>query len=212
MQTPDWDIDEGLVERCRGGDASAKRELYERHSQRVVYFFYNTVDDADRDDLVHETFLRLFDNLSRLEHGRATLAFIRGIAQNVLFEHIRARTRGRKLDPYEDSLAELRPNLSSVFAGRKEYRMILDGLRRLPLLEQILLEQVYVQGIPQVELARLEGVSASTMRSRLNAARNKLKREIEKLCASGPLLASTIDCLDNWALELRELVSPAGTA
>lgn len=203
----DWHVDVELVERSLGGEPQAKRELYERHSQRVIAFFYNTVGDEERDDLVHETFVRLFAGLERIEDARATWAFVRSVARNVLFEHLRARANKRQLDPYEDSLADLQPGVSSVLAGRREQRLLLDGLRRLPLAEQLLLEQVYLQGISQVELAALEGVPTSTMRSRLQAARNKLEREIEQLCERGPLLVSTIGCLDEWALDLHEAVA-----
>lgn len=205
----DWELDALLLERFMAGEIRVREQIFARHARAIIRFFRNTVGPQELEDLSQETLTRLFAALPSIENGRYLRAFALGIARRVLLEHLRALKRDRRFDPEVDSIADLERGPVSLAVGKQELRLLLAGLRRLPLNLQILLEQHYFEGRSYVELAREAKCSPATIRTRARRARVLLEAEISKLEASGPLIASTIEHLDDWARDLRELLHRA---
>jgi RNA polymerase sigma factor (sigma-70 family) len=196
--------DEALLERCRQGDREAAKQLLARHSRFIVRFFRTKVGPDEVADLAQETSARLLNALPGIRQGKALPAFVRSVARYVLCEFYRSLDHTRGFDPNVDSVNDLRQNPANLAIGRNEIRLLLAALRRLPLDRQIMLEQHYFEGVSLVELAKERGITDSTMRTHMANARGHLEREIARLEASGPLLASTVENLDQWASEIRE--------
>lgn len=203
----DWTVDAELLERWRDGDVKAGDLLYQRHCGAVIRFFRNkTRGGVEIEELVQQTFLRLIEGRERIREGITLRAFVLGISRNVLLESLRARTEERRLDPRVDALADSQQGMSSMFTRRQEQRLVLEGLRRLPLDQQILLELFYWEGLKSYEIARVLGtpeVPDSTMRSRIAQARALLKARIAEIGTSSKLIVSTVGDLDEWARSIH---------
>ena len=202
----DWEKDAELLERWRAGDDHAGEQLFDRHGRAVSRFFRNKVH-KDIDDLVQATFLALIEGRERIRRGAAFRAFILGIARNILTKHLRKLQRGREVDPEVDSMAELAPGASTISSRKQEHKLLLEGLRRLPVTHQLALELFYWEELNAAEIAEIMGVSHSAMRSRLAKARSLLEQSMAEVAASPELLASTIGGLERWAGEVRERFS-----
>jgi RNA polymerase sigma factor (sigma-70 family) len=200
--TGDWSIDAELLEGWRSGDVAAGTKLYDRHADAVARFFENKVC-VGAEDLVQQTFLVLVEARDRIRDGLTFRAFVLGIARNVLRDHIRKLARGREVDPEVEAMADLAPGASTVIGQNREQRLLLEGLRRLPLEHQIGLELFYWEEMDAREIAGVMGISHSAMRSRLAKARALLRDAIARLAESPEQLASTIDGLATWAAQLR---------
>src|SRR5690349_16283135 len=60
----DPEDDRGLVERCRGGDEQAFRELVDRYKARVFALIGRTIADRSRvEDIAQDVFLRVYRGL-----------------------------------------------------------------------------------------------------------------------------------------------------
>jgi RNA polymerase sigma-70 factor (ECF subfamily) len=195
--------DAELLEAWRRGDTAAGEQLFERHADVVARFFRNKVRN-DAEELVQQTFVRLVEGRERLRDGLVFRSFMLGIARNVLHEHIRQRARGRALDPEVESMADLDPGPATVAGRRQEHRLLLEGLRRLPIEHQVALELFYWEGLNAAEIAPIMGVSHSAMRSRLVKARALLAAALESISSSKELLASTVNGLEAWATQIRD--------
>lgn len=198
----DWQRDAELLERWRGGEGEAGEALFERHAHAVIRFFRNKTGVAT-EELVQQTFVRLLEGRDRIRDGVALRAFLLGVARNVLREHLRQLARDRSVDPEVDSMAALSPGPSTIVGRRREHRLLLEGLRRLPVEHQLALELFYWEGLKANEIAELVGISHSAMRSRLVRARTLLAERIAELGESAALVASTVGDLDEWAGQLR---------
>ena len=197
-QAGDWQLDARLLERWRGGDPTAGDALYQRHCNAVIRFFRNKVH-TETDELVQQTFVRLIEGRDRIREGVAIRAYVLGIARHVLNEHYRGLQVNRSFNPSVDAVETSSPGPSSVVTRRQEHRLVVEGLRRLPLDHQIVLELFYWEGLKSQEIAAVMGISDSTTRSRIARARALLKELIVELGASAPLIASTVGDLDEWA-------------
>ncbi len=202
----DPEIDAALLDRWRSGDAEAGAQLHDRHANAIIRFFRNKVGDGV-EDLVHETFVRLFENQHKIQDGLRFRAYLFKIAQYVLYEHYRQLARGRQINPEVDSLEAMLPGASTIAGRRREHRLVLEGLRRLPVEHQVALELHYWEGLKANQIAEIMGISHSAMRSRLAKARSLLEDIIAELGESAALIASTVSGLDQWAGQIREKFS-----
>jgi RNA polymerase sigma factor (sigma-70 family) len=198
----DWQQDAALLDAWRAGDDRAGEQLFDRHADGVARFFENKVRQG-AEDLTQATFLRMIEGRERVRDGVAFRAFVIAIARNVLREHLRELGRGRQVDPEVDCMAELAPGPSTLIGAREEHRLLLEGLRRMPIESQILLELFYWEKLSTQEIGVVLDMSASTIRTRLSRAREVLAEKMAQLADSPEVLASTLQGLDTWAAELQ---------
>ncbi len=193
----------------QAGDRGAGEALLERHFARVFRFFRNKLP-AQASDLAQQTFLAALEARERIAPERSFRAYLFGIARNLLYGELR-RVRPELADRDDVSIADTgiaSPSLGYVL--REEKRLLLQALRHLPLEHQLVLELYYWEDLPVRDVAEIVGVPEGTVRSRLTRARDALR---EQLAQPRPevdpaLRDRTIDELDRWARELREVLEP----
>ncbi|PRQ04881.1 RNA polymerase sigma factor [Enhygromyxa salina] len=203
--TTEWERDAALLDAWRDGDGQAGEQLFDLHADAVARFFENKIREG-AEDLTQATFLRLIEGQARIREGIAFRAFLLGIARNVFREHLRALARGRKIDPEVESMAELAPGPTTVASNKQEQRLLLEALRRLPVDVQMILELHYWEELKTDDIASIMDQVPSTMRGNLVKARKRLRAVMAEIAASPELLSSTLEGLDGWAAELRELL------
>lgn len=200
--------DAQLLEAWRQGDRAAGSELFERHYPAIVRFFANkvTIDPAD---LIQDTFEACVKGRDRLsDDGFAPYLF--GVAYNMLKRHYaKARVHGQRFDAQERSVADLSPGAGTMMADRDEHRLLLAGLRRLPLEHQTVLELFYWEGMTSARIAQALGQPHGTVRTRLRTARQRLEAEIGGLVSDRSGSSPPADTIDAWATEVRRLQDEA---
>ena len=124
-------------------------------------------------------------------------------------DKVRVHYRGKKKDGEAPdfstmSVLDLAPTPSQAHALGDEQRIVLEGLRRIPLEYQTALELFYWEELPVVELAEVLDVPVGTVKTRLRRGRQLLEQKIGELAASSERLQTTLTNLDEWAKSLRE--------
>jgi RNA polymerase sigma-70 factor (ECF subfamily) len=132
-----------------------------------------------------------------------------GIARHRLYRFWRDRkgenAEERPVEDLSDGLASVRDAL----ARHQEQKLLLKGLRRLPLHTQVLLELSYFEGLTDRELAEVEGIPMGTLKSRLRKARHDLELAMAEV-GSGEILASTTKNFDDWVASIRAGLAASG--
>jgi RNA polymerase sigma factor (sigma-70 family) len=198
----DWQIDVRLLDAWRSGDAEAGEQLYDRHVDAVARFFRNKLPDQ-AEELMQQTFLVLVESRERIREGLTVRAFLLGVARNKLLKCLEKKANNRVIDHEVDSVFDLAPGASTIIARKREQRLLLEGLRRIPIEHQIALELFYWESMSAAEIADVFGISHSAMRSRMSKARALLEAQMAKLSESTELLDSTVAGLDGWAAGIR---------
>lgn len=194
--------DEALYAAWRGGDSKAGVQLFERHYLAVARFFRNKVEDDG--DLVQKTFLACLEGKERNRGDSSFRTYVFAVAHNVLYKHLRGRVReGARLDFGLTSVHDLDPTPVTILARRREERLLLLALRRIPLDHQVLLELYFWEKLSAREIADILATPEGTIRTRLRRAKQLLEQAMAALAASADELRDTLGDLDGWADAVR---------
>lgn len=196
--------DIGLLQRWSDGNAQAGQDLLARHFDALCRFFRNKLPDAV-DDLIQRTFLKLLENRSRFEGRSSFRTYLFTIARSELFDELRRRHRlGNRFEPLEHSCASWQPNATSALARRREERLLLEALRRIPIDHQIALELYFWEEMSAAEIGRILETPEGTVRTRIRRAKQLLETELNELSADGEPLHTTAARIETWAKDVRD--------
>lgn len=201
--------DLALLARWRDGDKQAGDELFRRHLETLHRFFQNKVS-GNVDDLIQQTMLACLEGHQRFEQRASFRSYMLGVARYNLFEYYR-RTKfsNERFELATSTVHDMGQSPSAQLARTSEERLLLEGLRRLPVDLQIALELSYWDGLTGPELAEVLEIPLDTAYSRLRRAKDLLRGQLSRLADSPERLAQTQTDLDQWATSLRRRVSEA---
>ncbi|MBI4545023.1 MAG: sigma-70 family RNA polymerase sigma factor [Gemmatimonadetes bacterium] len=182
--------DSGLVAAFLGGETRCFGELVERYHQRLLNFIYRTIGDRDRaEDLVQETFIRVYRHLHRFDQSKKFSTWVYTIAGNLAKNELRNRSRNplvlfqtirknwesdhRPLE-WEDNT--YRPD--DLYRKRHLKEIVEKAVARLPEHHRVVFVLREMQGKTYEEISEITGVNLGTVKSRLNRARNNFAQII----------------------------------
>jgi len=196
--------DDALLRAWGSGDKDAAAQLIERYSDDLYRFFAGKVGD-EAEDLVQQTLLGCVERRDELDAIRTFRAFLFGMARHRLVDHFRRRGAAPFVDAAMTSLADLGTPLSERLARNREERLVLEGLRRIPLDSQLVLELYYWQSFTGPELAHVLGIPEGTARGRIRSAKQQLAQQIERINEASVVLEDTLTRLADWRPDRRAL-------
>lgn len=146
-------------------------ELYRAHASELHRFLlFLSADKALAEDLVSETFIRLWSARDRVD-----LATVRGylftIARNLFLHERRGRRLATEIDP---QLADLGPGPERRAVARGELDAVLAALQGLPEPDRAALLMRAHEGLAYEEIGAALGSSAAAARVRVHRARARL--------------------------------------
>jgi len=169
--------DERLAARAAGGDRGAFDALVTRHRQAVYRLCWAaTGNHADADDAAQETFVRVFRSLSSYDPARPFCPWLRKIAWNCGLSVRRDRTAGVAVLAGVDAseTVDPAPGPEESAAGNEERGRMAGAMAALPAELRTVMVLRAVEGLSYAEIARVAGIPAGTVMSRLSRARKRL--------------------------------------
>ncbi len=178
--------DRSAVARVCDGDADAFQSLVERHSRYVFHVAYRlTGSSQDAEDVVQETFLKAYRQLSRFEARADFRTWLHRIAVNCSIDFIRAR-RSREIGQDIADLEDAASADASVGAAPSPDRLALstqiderirEALDSLTAMERAAFTLRHVEGRPIRDVAAALGLKTE-------AAKNSIFRAVRKMRAA----------------------------
>lgn len=203
--------DAELLVAWNGGDRRAGERLFRRYFAVIARYFRNKVQDQF-DDLIQQTFAGCLENIARFRGQGTFRSYLFTVAHRVLAAHLRVKYRlAAGLDMGEVSLHDLAPGPSQVVAQRREQQVLLDALRRLPLMYQTMLELYFWEDMNSREISEALGLPHGTVQTRLRRARELLAAAVERVSATAGHPPPHPMAFEEWAESLRASLSGAAS-
>ena len=182
--------DSGVVAAHLAGDRLAFGELVERYQNRLLNFIYRTTGDRERaEDLVQETFIRVYRHLHRFDQTKKFSTWIYTISSNLAKNELRNRSRNplvlfqtlmknRDADtrPLEWEDNTYRPD--DLFRKRHLKSQVDAAVDQLPEHHRTVFILREMEGKTYEEIAEITATNLGTVKSRLNRARNNFAQLI----------------------------------
>ena len=176
--------DSEVVQASLDGDSRAFDELVRRYDQRLLNFVYRTIGDRERgEDLVQETFVRVYRHLHRFDQSKKFSTWIYTIASNLAKNELRNRSRNplvlfqtqkKNWDadhrPLEWEDTQYKPD--DLFRKRHLRAQVEKAVSQLPEHHRVVFVLREMEGKTYEEIADITNCNLGTVKSRLNRARN----------------------------------------
>ena len=181
--------DEDLIERFQNGDLYAFDLIVKRYKNQLLNFIFRFLGNTEEaEDLVQETFLRVYRNRTAYQKVAKFSTWIYTIAGNLAKTELRKRKRRRFF-----SISELGYNEKDYDISDDSYNPERDVDSRMK--EEIIHEQIIalspkfrevillrdVQQLSYEEISKIVNIPLGTVKSRVNRGRLKLQEKLKYL-------------------------------
>lgn len=176
-----------LIDLIRGGDQESFRKLVEAH-QSFVYAtaFRMLCDQYDTEEIVQETFIRVWKNLHRFNTEMQFSTWLYKIAVNLCYDKIKANKRQRDRISFDlkEAMILNQPSLDNIetWIINREYadiiRFLCNGLTSKQRLVFTLseLDERTVE-----EISEITGLTPQKIKSNLYCARQNIKNKLVEM-------------------------------
>lgn len=161
------------------GDQKAFRKLVEKYQNSLLnFFFYMNANMQEGEDLVQETFLKVYLYRDKYTPSAKFSTFLYRIARNTGIDYLRKK----KAIPvsFEDDLLE-EPALDTSRSSEIDVKGDLEkALLLLPEKLRSVIVMSYFEDLKYQEIADILEIPLGTVKSRMSFAMNQLKEIMEK--------------------------------
>jgi RNA polymerase sigma-70 factor (ECF subfamily) len=178
---PDESTEEtALLARVASGEPEAFRGLVDRHLPTVLAVARRMLrDDAEAEDVAQETLLRLWRNAGGLELGPGGVRpWLRRVVSNLCIDRVRARRNTLVVDSVPEESEP--PTQMRQLAERELGQRVDAALKALPERQRLALTLFHYEGMSQVEVGEMMGISDEAVESLLARARRALKVSLKQ--------------------------------
>ncbi len=180
------------VARYNQGDASAWTTIYQSSDKYIYKIIHDIVKDHHTtEDLMQETYLRIYNNIASLQEPKAFYAWAGRIATHLTLRHLQKYRKETLITADEegntdyifDKAAEDDELIipESVIMDQEKRRLIAEILDNLSAEQKIAVQFYYFEEMSVGEIAEQMGCAEGTVKSRLNYARKSIKAAVEDL-------------------------------
>ena len=182
-------MDTRLAKLARKGDQRAFAEIVELYKDKLYHLGYRmTGNRQEAEDVVQETFLRVFNNLDRYDENQKFSTWIYRIATNLCIDRLRKRKNVYSLDaesgdhegldgysmlPSDDRTPESELMLSET------QRVIHEAMETLPPKYKSVMVLRYMQDLSLQEISDVLDMPVTTVKTRVHRGREFMRKKLE---------------------------------
>src|SRR5262245_55975378 len=166
----------GWVEQSLGGDRAAFGQLMHRYTGAVYNLAYRMLGNPeDAEDAVQEIFLRAYTRLASFDRTRRFSTWLLSIGSNYCIDRLRRRRYSwLTLDDITFSLPSRERGPERSALEHEQQQIIQRALQQLPDNYRTVTVLRYWNDLSYEEIARVTGLTESTIKTRLHRARHML--------------------------------------
>lgn len=166
-------IHQDLINQCRAGDSNAQFEIYRLYYKAMYNASLRIVgDEQEAEDIMQESFFKAFDKISTYKNEVSFGAWLRRIVVNSSIDALKKHRLS--FMPIEEAY-----NVKAELVEESDYNaetleLLKDAIEKLPEGYRLVLTLHLIEEYEHEEIANMLGITASTSRSQLARAKQKL--------------------------------------
>ncbi len=165
-----------LIKSCIKGDRGAQKEMYQTYSPMLYAIIKRYVkSDFDAEDVLIDSFLKIYQNLSKFRNEGSFEGWIKKIAirESLMF------LRRNKVFSMLIEVDNISVTQKITYQDQDlEYQDIIGVLELLPVGYRTVFNLYEIEGYKHKEIAEQLGVSINTSKSQLRLAKQRLRKLI----------------------------------
>jgi RNA polymerase sigma-70 factor (ECF subfamily) len=178
-----------VVNRFANGDQKAFAELVERYRERTYALAFRILGNhLDADEVVQESFVRVYRKREELKNVKYFSTFLARIATNYAIDILRKRRGHASMSDdvtalpgaVQVDLSKRVVTPSETYERKRLMEEIMQALETLPPRQKITAILHDVEGYSKAEIADIFRCPQATVRSNLHIARTKLKKMLRQ--------------------------------
>lgn len=153
-------------------------QLIERYQEPLYWHVRRmVVGHEDAEDVLQETFIKIFQHLPDLQKSESERAWVYRIATNEALQWLRTKHEMVYLD---DEEAELKPLLDTLLTdgytdtGDELVLRFQEAILRLPTMQRMVFNLRYYDELPYEEIAAITGSSSASAKANYHLAKTKI--------------------------------------
>jgi len=167
--------DLGLIEAIAAGEKRAMQVLYARHSAGVYRFVVRlTQDESLAEDLVSEVFLEVWRKADRFEARSKVSTWLLAIARHKAYSAFRQRTDAQLDEHFAATIEDPADGPEGVLDKKDRSGVLRRCVAKLSPLHREIIDLVYYHEKPIEDVARIVGIPANTVKTRMHHARKRM--------------------------------------
>jgi len=180
--------DGDLARRLRQRDADAMRELYDRYGRLVYSLILRIVrNSAAAEDLVQETFLRIWNRMQAFDQERGALGpWVLAVARNRAIDYLRSTDARMSAGALELDHLE-HPGRFCDFEDRAlsldRAQRLKGAFEKLTPQQKTVVELAYYEGLSQAEMAERMQQPLGTVKTWVRSALKVLREQLAEAAA-----------------------------
>lgn len=170
-----------LVRRIAGKDEAALQKLYAAHGQNLyAYALRLTGDAVQAEDVVQDVLVAVWQTAGSYRAEGRLISWLLGIVHHTAVKSLRRRSIPIT-EEMESALQSADPLPEDLVQADERSRAISEGLGELSAEHRAVLDLFFYQGLSLEETAEVCGCPVGTVKSRLNYARQHLRRVLSRM-------------------------------
>ena len=176
---------EEFFEKLKRRNKEAFHILYEHFKIPLYKMVFSMVRDNEKTaDIIQDTFIKVIKKIHQLQDVRKLKHWLFRIAVNLTINVLNREKRyawpGEDLEAISDRLV-----VDDFQVGGKEdmeevHYLILELVERLPVKQRVAFNLKYIESFKETEIGEILEIPVGTVKSRLNIARNRIKKWLQE--------------------------------
>ncbi|MDG1330986.1 MAG: RNA polymerase sigma factor [Crocinitomicaceae bacterium] len=178
--------DQELLVACMKNHRKAQRELYDRFSPMMkgICMRYAS-SEIEADDILQESFIKIFRNLKSYNDKGKLGAWIRKITVNTAIEFYRKRAIHSQ--HMNDLALEAETGGSTELFETVDLEILQQEIQKLPDGFRVVFNLYAIEGFTHREIGQQLGIAAGTSKSQFSRAKKLLQKKVNEIYAVEPI-------------------------
>lgn len=178
-----------LIQKCKKGSREAFNILFSRYQSQVINTAYGMLSDKeDACDAAQEVFIRVYKNIDSFKEQSSFTTWLYRITVNVCSDILRKRQRNSDIisinsftdDNKDFDIPDESPTVEENMELSERQAAVRKAISELKEEYRTVITLCDVEGMSYENIAEVLNIPHGTVKSRINRARNALKKKLMK--------------------------------